>query len=142
MILKVLRAFIVPQDIWQEVIDTNPNERRGFGITVHKTNFWHKGGRSVIYTDNTKYLDWPDSQKYRLVYTDFNPDPPKDWTHEREWRKRGDFNLEIQSMPDPCWFPIVETYEDASQIFEKFNKISGIYILELKKWVHRDFYLL
>ena len=62
--------YDIPPSMYQQVIETNPNGRRGYGIIIHKTSFWALGGRPVIYTDNATSNDWPISERYRLIYTD------------------------------------------------------------------------
>ena len=72
--------YDAPPQNWKEIIETNPNNRRGYGLIVSKTSFWHLGGRPVIYNDNTSLEYWPEYERYRLVYTNLTREPPADWT--------------------------------------------------------------
>jgi hypothetical protein len=130
--------YDVPPQNWVELIQTNPNGRRGYGLIVSKTAFWYKGGRPCIYTDNIND-SWPESVRYLLIYTDLAKTPQVDWTHEREWRIKGDFTLEqIPDVTVTWWWPCVEKKVDAQEIFRDFDGIHSIYIIELNRVIVRN----
>ena len=126
--------YDVPPQNWQHLVSTNPNGRKGYGIIVDKTDFWLKGGRPVIYTDYKDLDYWPILERYRLSYLNLSrePNPPSDWTHEREWRFRGDFILN-----GDYWCPCVEKLMDANSIFCEYKDVYWVYILELSKFLER-----
>lgn len=124
--------YEVPLQNYEELINTNPNGRRGYGIIVSKVAFWEKGGRPAIYTNNPDNQEWPAAERFRLIATDLVRGPtPLDWTHEREWRIRGSLTLEAHAV-DWCW-PCVEKIIDAQLLFREFPGNFSIYVLELKR---------
>ncbi|NRT61825.1 hypothetical protein B0P06_004293 [Clostridium saccharoperbutylacetonicum] len=70
---------------------------RPIGLAFEKTYVYEKGGRPVIYEkteDAKKLLD--KDEWWRIVNFDLsNRDQIIDWTHEREWRIKGDFEFDI-----------------------------------------------
>ncbi|HHF2906417.1 TPA: hypothetical protein ACPJZ5_004250 [Vibrio diabolicus] len=70
------------------------------GFMFPKQKIYSSGGRPVIYdktVDAKKYL--PESEWWRIVNFDLsNPDFIIDWTHEREWRVKGDFEFAIEDV--------------------------------------------
>lgn len=70
------------------------------GLLFKKTMIYTRGGRPVVY-DSTEaaksYL--PESEWWRIVNFDIsNEKKMVDWTHEREWRVKGDFDFEISDV--------------------------------------------
>jgi hypothetical protein len=67
------------------------------GLVFLKKTVYKKGGRPVIYDkldDAKKYLD--QSEWWRIVSFDLDDkDNILDWTHEREWRVKGDFKFTL-----------------------------------------------
>lgn len=128
--------YDVPYKLWKNLIKTNPNGRRGYGLVISKSVFWLLGGRPCIYTNKAFELNWPESERHLLIYTDLNRMPtPIDWTHEREWRLRGDMNIyDHPSVTDIWWWPSVETVKDAQLLYRKFGKkIQSVYVMELER---------
>jgi len=139
--------YDVPFQIWDKLIDTSPKPIRGYGISVWKVIFWHLGGRPAIYTENPTHFEWPPSERFRLIKTDLCRQPqPLDWTHEREWRFPGDFNI-YHSIPEDLWlkyksswecqfnywwWPCVEKIKDAQVICHNCNNVEMIYVMETK----------
>lgn len=68
------------------------------GLAFSKIYAFKKGARPVIYEQKSiakKVL--PESDWWRIVNFDLNDeDNIIDWTHEREWRIKGDFDFEIE----------------------------------------------
>lgn len=67
----------------------------GFGIRVNKQHAYLRGARSVIY-GKTKELKaiLPESEWWRIVNHDLTDyEHAIDWTHEREWRVKGDYTI-------------------------------------------------
>jgi len=61
-----------------------------FGIALSKVNAWGGGARPVIYLPNSE-ADWiPQEHRWRHVQLDYGT---VDFSHEREWRSKGDFAL-------------------------------------------------
>ena len=135
----VVSFYDVPPQNWKELIDTNPNGRRGFGLVFAKNVLWFLGARPAIYTDNPND-SWPDTQKYRLINTDLNKQPnPVDWTHEREWRFREDFQF-VQNdinLESPWWWPVAERIMEAQLVFRMYSGIHQIYVVELNQVINR-----
>ncbi|SFO44797.1 hypothetical protein SAMN04488056_106102 [Cohaesibacter marisflavi] len=128
--------YDVPPCFWLQLVATNPNGRTGFGIAVAKDDLWERGGRPAIYTDIGDAQIWPESERFRIVYTKLGRLHQKiDWMHEREWRVRGPLNLDNSKY---WWVPCVPTYADALELFKLFNwgmmgismVLQCIYVLE------------
>ncbi|MDD9197423.1 hypothetical protein PVK62_16465 [Aliivibrio sp. S3MY1] len=70
------------------------------GFMLPKQSVYEAGGRPVIYdktADAKKYL--PKSEWWRIVNFDLsNPNKIIDWTHEREWRVKGDFEFSVSDV--------------------------------------------
>lgn len=97
---------------------TPGNRRRyqPFGIAVDKRYAFAQGARPVIYmpfTEASAILKIEDM--WRVVSIDMSRNPPVDWTHEREWRLRGNLALE----PNRC-VALVETWRDVEEIYDRF----------------------
>ena len=98
---------------------TEENRRRyePYGIGVSKLYGFKKSARPVIYLpeDQAKKL-LPPAEMWRVVELKLTPKKFIDWTHEREWRKRGDFPL------DPKWtWVLVHTGDDIERLYKKFK---------------------
>ena len=127
-----------PPSAWNEIINTNPNGRQGFGIIVAKNALWHLGGRPVIYTDNIFQSYWPDSERYRLIYTDLSREPyPADWTHEREWRIKGGLNLSSSDFTGTWWWPVVPSVEYLQNLWKLTQNIVSVYVISRRQVVNR-----
>lgn len=61
-----------------------------FGIAVSKQRAWQCGARPVIYLPDDEAHWIPDQERWRHVQLDYGK---VDFTHEREWRAKGDFSL-------------------------------------------------
>jgi hypothetical protein len=61
-----------------------------YGIAISKQSGWDRGARPVIYLPDTEGNWIPEDQKWRHVRFEFGA---VDFSHEREWRSEGDFNL-------------------------------------------------
>ena len=131
--------YDIPPQNWWELINTNPNNRRGYGLIVSKSAFWFKGGRPCIYTDKPTEIPWPANERFRLVFTDLLRQPkPADWTHEREWRILGDFTLEPIPVQGNWWWPCVERVIDCQELYRGFVNIYSVYVMELNKVLNRN----
>jgi hypothetical protein len=131
--------YDAPPQNYNQILETNPNKRRGYGLIVSKPAFWYLGGRPVIYYyDDYNEREWPRNERFRLVYTDLNRIPPIDWTHEREWRICGDFDFNNNDIDETWWWPCVESIRDAQSIFREFRDIHSIYVLELGKTLNKN----
>lgn len=68
------------------------------GLSFSKRYVYEQGGRPVLYDKKEvakKLL--PRDEWWRIVNFDLENDNKMiDWTHEREWRIKGDFNFEIE----------------------------------------------
>ncbi|MEC3419089.1 DUF2971 domain-containing protein, partial [Bacillus cereus] len=68
------------------------------GIAFPKHFFYQKGGRPVLYENKEiakKIL--PQEEWWRIVNFDLDDEENIiDWTHEREWRTKGDFEFDLK----------------------------------------------
>ncbi len=97
---------------------TRNNRRRyePFGIAVDKRYAFTQGARPVIYMpfgEASAILG--NEEMWRVVSIDMTRNPPVDWTHEREWRVRGDLALQA----DRC-VVLVESWRDGEEIYDRF----------------------
>lgn len=100
----------VAQNINHEILN---NEKlggkiryRATGLLFHKAYVYYRGGRPVIYDNEDYFNTMPEDQQWRFVsYNLSDPRNVIDWTHEREWRIKGDFSFvysEVQViLPGP-----------------------------------------
>lgn len=74
---------------------------RFYGVAINKKSAFELGARPVIYLPD-KEGNWiPKEQKWRHVRYEYGE---VDWTHEREWRKKGNFDLtEVIGIYIICW---------------------------------------
>ncbi|WP_394202144.1 hypothetical protein [Shewanella waksmanii] len=93
------------QNVWfeQKYREVNPKAKRRYsscGFMFAKTDIYCQGGRPVIYdktVDAKAYL--AESEWWRIVNLDLsNPNNIIDWTHEREWRLKGDHHFELEQI--------------------------------------------
>lgn len=79
--------------------DNNMKVRyRPAGLAFPKSYIYKQGGRPVIYekTEDVKEILEKD-EWWRIVNFDLsNSDKVIDWTHEREWRIKGDFEFDLE----------------------------------------------
>lgn len=123
--------YDIPPALLTQLIETNPNGRRGYGVMVAKTALWRAGGRPAIYDGHPDSGAWPVGERYRLIWTDLNRHPdPVDWTHEREWRFRGD--LDLASLQG-WWWPCVEADADCEHLFRTFPHVRSAYSLQTNR---------
>lgn len=108
---------------------------RAFGLLFDKQFAYKKGARPVIYekTDIAKTF-LPSSEYWRIVNFNLENDGSIiDWTHEREWRIKGDFEFELSDVTI-----IVIRQSHIKELISKFknegidlmNEIKGIVTLE------------
>lgn len=127
------------QNIYHEQILREKNSQRKkvryrpIGIAFRKEYVYDKGGRPVIYekTDVAKELIPKKDEWWRIVNLDLsNTERIIDWTHEREWRVKGDFEFALNEAV------IVLTNSDIYREFvSKIDKsilenIAGIIVLD------------
>lgn len=72
-------------------VDTHLGSKRFsyFGIVMSRGSGWAGGARPVIYLPKAEAIWIPREETWRHVTLDRNTD----WTHEREWRCKGNFLL-------------------------------------------------
>lgn len=80
--------------------DVAAKRYEAFGIRVNKQHAYRRGAREVIYgkTDELKRM-LPSSEYWRIV--NHNLDDIQnaiDWTHEREWRIKGDYSFDYNDI--------------------------------------------
>lgn len=108
---------------------------RAVGLLFDKQFAYKKGARPVIYekTDLAKAF-LPSSEHWRIVNFNLENDTSIiDWTHEREWRIKGDFEFELSDVTI-----IVIRQNHIKELISKFknegidlmNEIKGIVTLE------------
>jgi hypothetical protein len=61
-----------------------------YGIAISKKTAFEAGGRPVIYLPDAEGAWIPEDQRWRHVRFEYGS---VDWTHEREWRLQGDFDI-------------------------------------------------
>ena len=77
-----------------------PIRYSSFGLRFDKRCIFRSGGRPVIYEKTNIAKDFlPENEYWRIVKLDLDDkDNIVDWTHEREWRIRGDFHFELSEV--------------------------------------------
>lgn len=103
-----------------------------YGLTFKKSYVYGKGGRPVFYEQKEKAKEiLSEEEWWRIVSFDLsNRDSIKDWTHEREWRLKGDFEFELDKAI--ILLPMLQNYKRFVERFgtEIFAKIGGVIILD------------
>lgn len=118
----------------KRIADNKQNKLRyrAIGLLFPKDYVFKKGGRPVIYdkTEEAKnYL--PPEKWWKIVNMDFSDkDNIVDWSHEREWRVKGDFQFELDKATI-----LVISYSSIKPIVERIKKEDGIDIREKIKGV-------
>lgn len=107
-----------------------------FGLKFSKNYIFKNGGRPVIYekTETAKQF-LPKEEYWRIVRLDMNDDNNIiDWTHEREWRIKGDFNFDIQEveilLSNQHSVKKLYSYCKDNNMMDIFDQISGIVTLQ------------
>ncbi|WP_046180376.1 hypothetical protein [Domibacillus tundrae] len=71
---------------------------QGYGIALPKPYVFKRGGRPVIYEQKSLgIINYPDDLWRVVTYDLSDKNNIIDWTHEREWRVKGDFTFDIKS---------------------------------------------
>lgn len=101
------------------------------GLCFEKDYVYKKGGRPVFYEKKAvakKIL--PAEEWWRIVTFDLsNKDELVDWTHEREWRIKGDFEFELDKAI--VMFPTKAQYSKFVSDFGDLHKeVGGIVTLD------------
>ena len=105
----------IAENLLFEDIEGGKTRYSAFGIRVHKGDFYKVGGRPVIYGDSDELkLILPPDQYWRIV--DMNLTDVSnltDWSHEREWRTPGDFEINYNR---------IEIIVESQEYYKKFVK--------------------
>ena len=105
------------------------------GFLFHKQLIYKKGGRPVIYdrtSEAKQYL--PESEWWRIVNFDISDDDSFiDWTHEREWRLKGDFTFDLRDVT--LLFTKPSTYRKFIALCDEHDKplykeVAGVIVTE------------
>lgn len=107
-----------------------------FGLRFDKRYIFKKGGRPVLYevTEIAKSF-LPEEEHWRIVKFDLgNTDNLIDWTHEREWRIKGDLDFELKDVEILLSheFSVTKMYEycQKNDMLDIFNNVKGIVTLK------------
>lgn len=69
------------------------------GLMFSKPYVFNKDGRPVIYETKDNANNMFQNMKWRIVTYDLTDEKAFiDWTHEREWRVKGDFHFELKEV--------------------------------------------
>lgn len=107
-----------------------------FGLRFDKRYIFRNGGRPVIYENTTTAKNFlPEDEYWRIVKLDLeNDDNIIDWTHEREWRIKGDFHFELSEveilLSDQSSLKKFNRYCKEKNMENLLNEIKGIVILK------------
>lgn len=104
---------------------------RPVGISFRKDYVYKKGGRPVFYEkkDIAKKL-LPENEWWRIVSFDLSDSVIIDWTHEREWRVKGDFSFELNEAI--VLLPKTAEYTNfiSNTPKEILNELGGIIVMD------------
>ena len=93
-----LSQNIYADQLYRKANDGAKTRYVGIGLMFEKVLVYQSGGRPVIYEqkETAKKLLPDENEWWRIVTHDLSTsDALIDWTHEREWRVRGDFTFEL-----------------------------------------------
>lgn len=107
-----------------------------FGLRFDKRYIFRNGGRPVIYEDThvaKRFL--PEDEYWRIVKLDLgNDENIIDWTHEREWRIKGDFHFDLSEveilLSDQTSLKKFYQYCRAKNMETLLHEIKGIIVLK------------
>lgn len=110
----------------------SPIRYDAYGLRFNKQYIFNNGGRPVIYekTDIAKTF-LPKEEYWRIVRLDLeNDERIIDWTHEREWRVKGDFNFELNEVEI-----LLSDYNSVKRFYEYCKKENMLDILQQVKGI-------
>lgn len=115
---------------------TLPVRYTAFGLRFDKRYVFKNGGRPVIYekTDVAKKF-LPQNEFWRIVRLDLEDEKYiVDWTHEREWRVKGDFEFELDKvevlLSDEKSFGDFYAYCEKEYMLDVLKKVKAIITLK------------
>ena len=130
----------VAQNCWfeQKLRESGEQVKKRYfpsGFLFHKQEIYKKGGRPVIYdktVEAKKYL--PETEWWRIVNFDISDDEAFiDWTHEREWRIKGDFSFKLKDVT--LLFTKSSTYKSFIELCDEkkkpfYKQVAGVIVTE------------
>lgn len=130
----------VAQNCWfeQKLRESNEHVKQRYipsGFLFHKQDVYKKGGRPAIYDKTAEAKQYlPESEWWRIVNFDISDDEAFiDWTHEREWRLKGDFKFNLQDVT--LLFTKPSTYRTFIKLCDEHGKlyykqVAGVIVTE------------
>lgn len=115
---------------------TSPIRYTAFGLRFDKRYIFQNGGRPVIYEKTEVAKSFlPNNEYWRIVKLDLdNDDNVIDWTHEREWRIKGDFSFDLNEveilLSDQDSVNKFYKYCEKKDMLHIFKEIKGIITLK------------
>lgn len=103
-----------------------------FGLRFNKGQLFAKGGRPAIYGTEDELNNMPENEQWRCVQFDLsNSKNIVDWTHEREWRVKGNMHFEYSEIEvivgnERYYKEFINRYSNSSLLKE----INGIVVLD------------
>lgn len=126
--------------LWEQQLHSqvpeSPIRYAPFGLRFDKRYIFRNDGRPVIYEKtNIAKSFLPEDEYWRIVKLDLeNDDNIIDWTHEREWRIKGDFHFELSEveilLSDQYSLKKFYKYCKENDMENLLNEIKGIVILK------------
>ena len=126
--------------LWEQQLHSqvpeSPIRYAPFGLRFDKRYIFRNGGRPVIY-EKTNFAKsfLPEDEYWRIVKLDLeNDDNIIDWTHEREWRIKGDFHFELSEaeilLSDQSSLKKFNKYCKEKSMENLLDEIKGIVVLK------------
>lgn len=98
------------------------------GLMLPKPYLFRNGCRPVIYETKEIANELFSNVKWRIVTMDFpSTENIIDWSHEREWRIKGDFNFDISKA-----YVVLSNSDDYKEFIEKVDEIDKNILSEIK----------
>ena len=94
----------IVQNVYQNQVQVEENKANkyryhGIGLMIRKQYAFKKGARPVIYETKEEGRKRDPEELWRVVTFDLNNDNDFiDWTYEREWRIKGDFEFDLEEV--------------------------------------------
>lgn len=120
--LNSIAENLIYEKFLQEEKNSNRCRYRAFGLRFIKVMIYRQGGRPVIYGKASELKNiLPKSEWWRIVDLQLEEvDNIVDWSHEREWRIKGD--LQFQYQHTEVIVPSKDYYKKFIEYFTKNNK--------------------
>lgn len=127
---------LIYEKMLRDINNTNICRYRAFGLRFTKIYVYRHGGRPVIYGQSSELKQiLPKDEWWRIVDLQLeSPDNIIDWSHEREWRIKGDLEFRYDQteviVPSRTYYKKFVEYCLKKEKQKMLTEINGIITLD------------